>query len=306
MTSSAHVDVLVSVGIPTFNAAATVSAGLTSLLSQTHERLEILVSDNASTDGTADRIEEIARRDPRVRIIHQPKNLGAQANFRFLLSIASGDFFMWAGSDDVHHREFVSSNLNRLLTNEALSGSISQVRWTHGGRSGAVAVGTKPLFGTPRQNLATYMRSARDNSRFYGLFRRDALVASFPDRDFYGFDISVMAGTLSHGGHDRVECELLQRERTDPSEYIGLANAGETTRLDRAIPLRHLTVSILTQNYRMVSVPTLWWLMWRNIYEHTRYWATTDGHYRWLAHQGQTALEKIRRVAWESEVSGPS
>ena len=297
---------LVSIGVPAFNAAASVAATLEGLVSQSHQDLEILVSDNASTDDTARISEEIARGDRRVRTIRQPRNLGAQGNFRFLLSAARGAFFMWAGSDDVHQPHFVEMNLELLQTDPSLSGSVSQVRWRHGGIPGSLAAGTIPLLGTPRANLATLMRAARDNSRFYGLFRKEALLSSFPERDFHGYDIAVMAGTLRFGGHGRVEEVLLERERRDPAEYVHGLQSTSVTFPERLFPLGHFTRTVLTQNRGMLSPSALWWLTWRNVYEHSRYWATTDGIYGRVSRRAHGLLEPIRLKLWARHDSEPS
>ena len=297
---------LVSVGVPAFNAAESLPAALEGILGQSYENLEVLVSDNASSDETAQVANDFAASDSRVRVIQQTRNLGAQVNFRYLLSIAKGPCFMWAGSDDVHQPEFVASNLERLLHDPTLSGCVSQVRWLRNGIPADLAAGTVPLLGTPRDNLATYMRSARDNSRFYGLFRRDALLPSFPERPFHGFDIAVMAGTLRFGGHDRVDRVLLQRRRRDPAEYTADIRQVNGPFVDRLIPLRRLTGEILAQNRQTMSVRALWWLTWRNFYEHSRYWASTDGPYGSVSRLLRDVLDTVRHRVWAKEDSQAS
>jgi hypothetical protein len=168
------------------------------------------------------------------------------------------------------------------------------------GVPGELAAGTRPLLGNPRQNLADFLRSARDNSRFYGLFRTNALLTSFPSSDFYGFDLSVTAGTLRYGGHGRIEEEFLRRERSDPEDYIKIVRQVEDGLVDRLLPLRQFTGAIVTQSRGMLSGSALWWLAWRNVYEHLRYWATTNGPYGSAALGMYLALNLIRRRVWES------
>ena len=76
---------LVSVGLPVRNAEDRVATAIRSVLEQDHADLELVVSDNASTDGTEDVCRELARSDPRVRYVRQPLDLGILGNFRATL-----------------------------------------------------------------------------------------------------------------------------------------------------------------------------------------------------------------------------
>ena len=91
---------LVSVGIPTRNRVALLERAVRSVLVQEGTELEIIVSDNASTDGTRDLCEELSAADPRIRILRHPTDIGAEANFRAVLDDARGPLFMWLADDD--------------------------------------------------------------------------------------------------------------------------------------------------------------------------------------------------------------
>jgi glycosyltransferase involved in cell wall biosynthesis len=103
---------LVSVGIPTFDRPAGLRRTLALICGQTYSNLEILVSDNASpgseTEGV---VREFSARDVRVKYFRQPTNIGAIANFRFVLAKASGDYFMWAADDDEWDAKFIETCL---------------------------------------------------------------------------------------------------------------------------------------------------------------------------------------------------
>ncbi|WP_127996420.1 glycosyltransferase family 2 protein [Piscinibacter defluvii] len=90
----------VSVGMPAYNAEQTIRGSLDALLAQTLADFELIVSDNASTDGTWAIIGEYAARDPRIVAIRQPKNIGANGNYSAVFRRARAPFFKWASSND--------------------------------------------------------------------------------------------------------------------------------------------------------------------------------------------------------------
>jgi cellulose synthase/poly-beta-1,6-N-acetylglucosamine synthase-like glycosyltransferase len=83
---------LVSIGVPVFSAERWLSRALDSLLAQEHDRLEIIICDNASQDDTAGICREYARRDSRIRFFENETNVGALANFSRVLSLAAGRY----------------------------------------------------------------------------------------------------------------------------------------------------------------------------------------------------------------------
>lgn len=90
----------ISIGLPVYNGDKYLREALDSLLAQTFSSFELIISDNASTDDTADICRTYARRDARIRYFRQHQNRGAIANFQFVLDNARGRFFCWAAADD--------------------------------------------------------------------------------------------------------------------------------------------------------------------------------------------------------------
>jgi glycosyltransferase involved in cell wall biosynthesis len=107
MFSQGHMP-LVSIGMPVRNGGALFREALASVVAQDYTNLEIIVSDNASTDETADIVREFQQRDPRIRYVRHEKMLRAFQNFRFVLDEARGDFFCWAAHDDTRSPDFIS------------------------------------------------------------------------------------------------------------------------------------------------------------------------------------------------------
>jgi glycosyltransferase involved in cell wall biosynthesis len=97
----------ISIGMPVFNGELFIREALDSLLAQTFTDFELIISDNASTDGTEAICKEYAAKDRRIRYVRQSDNRGAVANFQFVLDEAVGEYFMWAAADDSRHPDFI-------------------------------------------------------------------------------------------------------------------------------------------------------------------------------------------------------
>ena len=91
---------LVSIGIPTYNGDKRIATALTSILKQDYPNLEVIISDNCSSDNTREVCTELCGHRRDVHYFRQKKNIGLVPNFEFVLSQASGDLFMWIADDD--------------------------------------------------------------------------------------------------------------------------------------------------------------------------------------------------------------
>ena len=92
--------VLVSVCIPSYNASKVIEKTIRSVLDSTYSNLEIIVNDDASTDGTKEIVENIG--DQRIRYFQNEKNLGVPKNWNRALKKASGEFVGLLNHDDIY------------------------------------------------------------------------------------------------------------------------------------------------------------------------------------------------------------
>jgi Glycosyl transferase family 2 len=95
---------LFTIGIPTYNRAGFLIHAIEAALDQTWPEVEVIVSDDASTDATPEIVRSYG---DRVRYHRNPQNLGNWPNFARLTELARGEFFSWLQDDDVIHRDFV-------------------------------------------------------------------------------------------------------------------------------------------------------------------------------------------------------
>lgn len=122
-----------SVGLPVYNGEDFVARALQSVLAQSRRDLEVVVSDNASTDGTGRICRELAAADPRVKYLRQPRNLGVTRNFMACVDAAEAKYFKWIAADDYLHPLFVE-RLLPALDDPAVA--ISTCRMPYTDRSG--------------------------------------------------------------------------------------------------------------------------------------------------------------------------
>ncbi|MGW3089251.1 glycosyltransferase family 2 protein [Streptomyces sp. NPDC001108] len=92
---------LVSVVMPVYNSAATLGAAVRSVLTQTHGDLELLITDDKSTDDSMDMLMEFARQDERVRPESAPEQGGAGRARNLAIERARGDYIAFLDSDDM-------------------------------------------------------------------------------------------------------------------------------------------------------------------------------------------------------------
>jgi teichuronic acid biosynthesis glycosyltransferase TuaG len=114
---------LVSVIMPTFNAARTIEESLASVLTQTHEALELLVIDDGSTDGTLEIVSRYAG-DSRIRVLKTNGRIGSAKARNLGTNAAVGQFIAFCDSDDTWYPEKLREQLRFMMANDsALSGT---------------------------------------------------------------------------------------------------------------------------------------------------------------------------------------
>src|SRR3974377_931912 len=90
----------VSVLVPTYNYARYLPEAIESVLEQDFQDFEVLISDDCSTDGSAEVIARYAAKDSRIRFKIHPANLGMVENWNWCLSEARGDYIKFLFGDD--------------------------------------------------------------------------------------------------------------------------------------------------------------------------------------------------------------
>ena len=213
----------VSIAIPTFNRAVRLERALQSALGQTHRDLEVVVSDNASTDATAELLCGYAARDDRLRVVRQPENRGMVANLGAALALTTGEHVMLLADDDRLAPRCVEAAPAALADDAGLAGALGQVTYVRAGapiQAGRPASLPQPW---PAQRVRAYFAAVdRDhgNTWIYALMPRRVLEGLSPMRNVIGFDWLRVA-EMAYLGRVAV--------LTEPLLFRELGGASETT-----------------------------------------------------------------------------
>lgn len=117
----------VTIGLPVYNGENFIEEAIESILAQTFEDYELVISDNASTDKTAEICQRYAHQNPRIRYYRSAINRGPAWNYNRVFELAQGEYFKWAAHDDVLTPHFIEKAVVRLEHNPAAVLSFSQV-----------------------------------------------------------------------------------------------------------------------------------------------------------------------------------
>ena len=227
----------VSIGLPVYNGQAYLGHAVESLLGQTYRDFELIVSDNASTDGTEAICRTFAKRDGRVRYVRQAHNVGAAENFNRTAELACGEYFRWAAHDDVCGPRLLERCVEALDANPRAV--LAQGR-------AAIIDPDEQVIATPdgQENTelldpAREMDSVDPARRFYdlllrtkwcfeifGLIRRATLMRTHLHESFYGSDKVILASLCLSGEFATVPEALFYR-RHHPASSTGMKTASQ-------------------------------------------------------------------------------
>lgn len=116
----------VTVAIPTFNRASLLDQTIESVLGQSHINIELIVSDNFSSDNTSDIVASY--QDERIVYFRQARNLGMVGNWNFCLEHATGEYFLLLSDDDLLAKSAIE-NLLLAFSDESIVLSYSPVTY---------------------------------------------------------------------------------------------------------------------------------------------------------------------------------
>jgi hypothetical protein len=233
---------LISVGIPTYNRASTLRRAIESVLAQSERDLELVISDNASSDGTEAVCREAAEADVRVRYLRAPANRGPTANFNLLFEQSRGEFAMVLSDDDWLESNYLAVCLAELRARPELVLACGRARYVRDGRELRRGADMQLLDVSPRRRVVGYLRDVDENGVFYGLMRTSTLRSAAPLRNALGNDWLLVAGIAAQGRVATLEGTAVCRELDGTSaDFTRLARTLGLPQWQAYVP--HLVIS---------------------------------------------------------------
>ena len=112
-------DEKIDILLPTYNGEKYLKEQIDSILSQTHQNIRLIISDDCSKDGTAEILKQYEQKDKRIEIYLQQQNLGVVKNIEFLLQKVESPYYMLADQDDIWLPEKIEKSLEKLKQEDA-------------------------------------------------------------------------------------------------------------------------------------------------------------------------------------------
>lgn len=109
---------MVSILIPVYNREKLIAQTIESALNQTYINIEVIITDNCSTDNTWEIIQEYAQKNNRIKAFQNDSNIGPVRNWKRCIDEASGDYGKILWSDDLIAPEFIEKTLPFLQQND--------------------------------------------------------------------------------------------------------------------------------------------------------------------------------------------
>lgn len=189
-----------TIGFPVCNGEKYIAEALDALLGQTFEDFELVISDNASTDGTGDICRSYEKLDSRVRYFRQPRNIGLSPNHNFVAYEARGELFKWASNDDLYARDLIGRCIDAL---DSCPDVVLAHSWTAQINDlGAVRKAFEYRLKTASPRAPERFRSPLfDNGGDddYGVMRKEVLLRTAMHDSYHHADRTIVAELALHG-----------------------------------------------------------------------------------------------------------
>ncbi|MGA9314731.1 MAG: glycosyltransferase family 2 protein [Solirubrobacteraceae bacterium] len=203
---------LVSIGIPTYSRAEKLERAVGSVLGQTYANLEVVISDNASDDGTEAFCRALCEREPRVRYLRSQVNLGPTANFNTVIDELRGDYAMLLSDDDWLDPDYVATCLAELRRAPGLVLACGIGRYLRDDEVLRGGVEMRLEQSSAPARVVAYVRDVDENGLFYGLMARSVMRRAAPLRNVLGNDWLLAAAIAAQGKATTLTGTSINRE----------------------------------------------------------------------------------------------
>ncbi len=202
-----------SIGLPVYNGERYLAAALGSLVDQAFTDFELIICDNASSDGTEEICRAFAAADPRIRYQRNPENLGAAKNYNRTVELARGRYFKWAAHDDVCAPDYLLRCVTWMdqYPNTVLCHSLSAGIDENGNRLGRYDQEVETMQNIPWQRFWRMISVPHVCIPVFGVMRLETLRKTPMHGEYVGADRNLLAELSLIGQIRLIPEELFQR-----------------------------------------------------------------------------------------------
>ena len=181
--------------MPTYNSEAWLEQSVRSILEQSFEDLELIISDNASEDGTEQLCRKLAARDRRIRYLRNPTNIGVANNYNAVLLEANGIYFKWASSNDLCDPSLIAQCVAVLDAepNCVLCHPRTRLIFAESGKTEDYQEDLNLRQARPVERFAAFLDRLQLNNVMNGVMRTAAIRRTGLYRNYMSGDVIMMA-----------------------------------------------------------------------------------------------------------------
>jgi glycosyltransferase involved in cell wall biosynthesis len=196
-----HTPPKITIGLPVHNGGSYLANAIESVLKQTHRDLELIISDNASTDETPEICARYARQDERVSYVRHAKNMGAARNFNYTVDVSRGQYFAWLAHDDLMEPMYLEKCIGALEHEPEAVLCFSKTRFID--ESGKVIRDYDYNLAVTADDCVERFQSIVSANHIvveiFGIIRTDALKQTPKIQSFMTSDIVLLSELLLYG-----------------------------------------------------------------------------------------------------------
>ncbi|SEB43754.1 glycosyltransferase family A protein [Rhodobacter sp. 24-YEA-8] len=220
----------VTIGVPVYNGVSLIQRCLENLAAQDFDDFEVIISDNASTDGTSEICSGFATKDRRFRHVRHAETSSANDNFRWVRDAADSEYFAFRAYDDISSPDYFRKLAGILQAGSHLHLAAGNIRQDFGpviGMREAPWISDPAIEAAAPEQRIPYRMFACQAGWFYGLWRKKALtqaldrVLSQYDDLWAGDHLILLHAMLADGvaGTSDPDVEFIQGILPGPSHY---------------------------------------------------------------------------------------
>jgi len=195
----------VSIGIPTYNGAKRIVSTITSILNQGYPNLEIIISDNCSSDNTEEVCATLCKKNQSLHYFRQKENIGIIGNYKFVLSQASGELYMWVADDDFLEPGILQKYVDFLTSHHGYSLVSGKIQYWSGDQTAFVEKDFNLEHNSCYRRVIRYYSKVIHGAIYYGLMPRQ-IATKLPLQNRMGEDWHFVAKVAFLGKIKMFDC----------------------------------------------------------------------------------------------------